>query len=846
MIIHGQPAKKCYDNYSTWNQIRPGVFDGGYAFGPDLPSGTYIVEVIPPAGYELVKEEDKNVDFGDEYTPSLLAAGPLGATPPPCVGPNHLVPEFLTLFPGQAVEAPYAGEQRPLCNRKQILVEPGKNAAVDFHLFTEVPKAARTVGFVNNDLAAEFNSASPIFGEKAAPSWLPISFQDWSGNEVTRVYTDEWGSYNALLPSSFTVNSPIPTGVSPNVMHVCLNYPLMDDPTHPGQKILDPFFNPDYSQSCWAFDFWPGKTTYLDTPIVPIAAFVVNPAVGLGQLDVEPVDGAPVIHSVSGPSGGPWVSAAGQWLTIYSLAQVSVPNPGYNPTIPGSTPFVQRNYGFGNTPGTVTLGGTPLTNVVWTDHSITGRVQNGAGQHQLLVTRSNGLASEIGVTVHVGGSLPIYVNPGDSIQSKVDAAVSGALILVAPGSYSENVIMWKPVRLQGWGAGSTTLNASPFPRGRLDAWRAKIRSLYNLPADAVDPFFAKEGPGVMVLGDTLNPPSPVYGVGLSRIDGFTITGSLAGGGVYVNSKANNLQITNNLIRGNQGIYGGGITVGTPALPGWDPLNNNINIQYNRIVKNGALEGAGGISIFTGADSYQVRNNTISGNLSRLHGGGLGHYGVSNNGLIQNNKITFNETFFGGALGGEGGGLYISGEAAAVGLTPGAGNLTVNANLIQGNLAGAGKGGGIRVIGLNGADVQANPLTPAIWYSLNIYNNMIVNNVAAFGGGGIALQDAARVEIINNTIANNDSTSTAASAFPPNSLTVSAPEGAGIVSGIHSAGLAASVPPRTFPIRLWSTTSSGTTGPGTGTPPRMEARADWWLLLLLRAIPQVFGTFRFSG
>jgi hypothetical protein len=47
-----------------------------------------------------------------------------------------------------------------------------------------------------------------------------------------------------------------------------------------------------------------------------------------------------------------------------------------------------------------------------------------------------------------------------------------------------------------------------------------------------------------------------------------------------------------------------------------------------------------------------------------------------------------------------------------------------------------------------------------------------------------------VEIINNTIANNDSTSTAASAFPPDSLTVSTPEGAGIVSGIHSAGLVA--------------------------------------------------------
>ena len=68
-------ATDCYDGMRNWNQVRPAVFDGGYAFytmiqnGVErpLPPGAYVVKVIVPDGYKLVKEEDKNVDFGDEY-----------------------------------------------------------------------------------------------------------------------------------------------------------------------------------------------------------------------------------------------------------------------------------------------------------------------------------------------------------------------------------------------------------------------------------------------------------------------------------------------------------------------------------------------------------------------------------------------------------------------------------------------------------------------------------------------------------------------------------------------------------------------------------------------------------
>ena len=166
--VYGQPIIDCAETLNTWNQARPGVFDGGYAFGSlvgvNLTPGTYIVESVPPPGYETVKEEDKNVVFGESYYPSPLLL------PSPCVnydengGLGHLVPAELSLYPGEP--AFYAGQHRPLCDRKQVTLINGKNAAADFFMFTMVPKAARGVGLVNNDLGITANPASPLFAEK--------------------------------------------------------------------------------------------------------------------------------------------------------------------------------------------------------------------------------------------------------------------------------------------------------------------------------------------------------------------------------------------------------------------------------------------------------------------------------------------------------------------------------------------------------------------------------------------------------------------------------------------------------------------------------------------------------
>ena len=80
--------------------------------------------------------------------------------------------------------------------------------------------------------------------------------------------------------------------------------------------------------------------------------------------------------------------------------------------------------------------------------------------------------------------------------------------------------------------------------------------------------------------------------------------------------------------------------------------------------------------------------------------------------------------------------------------------------------GGDNGGGIRLLSVNGEDVRLNPGDPLSWYQTLVTNNMIVNNSSGDLGGAIALQDAVRTAIINNTIVHNDSTSTNVDAFGP--------------------------------------------------------------------------------
>jgi hypothetical protein len=447
-------------------------------------------------------------------------------------------------------------------------------------------------------------------------------------------------------------------------------------------------------------------------------------------------------------------------------------------------------------------------------------------------------------------------------------------------NYPELVIMYKPVRLQGVGAASVIINATKYPTQKLEAWRTRINNLFGLDMQGntlpgtpqvdvlpgqeitggivlLEPSVlgTEEGAGITVLAKGLrangqplrnnNNDCKLTGNFLcapASIDGVSITGGDAGGGVYVNGWAHGLTISNNRIYGNAGTFSGGVRVGQPYLEGQAlppsvgsrfgfGYDNNISIHHNKITNNGTIEsnigengGGGGVSICSGTDNYALNYNYICGNYSQGDGGGVGHIGLSNPGTIANNTIIFNQSFFQGQNT-SGGGIVIEGESSTLGgLSIGTGSVTVDANLIQGNQAGGGHGGGIRLQNVNGADVTEQNRS-GMW-NVQITNNMIVNNVAGWAGGGLSLSDVSRSSIFNNTIENNDSTATVGAVFTT-SKTDSSFQPAGVSSELHSPGLAAATGqqysnPTLANNIIWHNRSfyfhAGTTDPTSGATP----------------------------
>jgi hypothetical protein len=593
---------KCYDGMHNWNQLQPAPYDGMYKFPsvtavdltgkpttagtncticksntaatdlykgiPQLPPGKYVVEVVVPPGYELVKEEDKNILIGDNYIAPAVqefagfgdifimpdqasvasaynannaqnATNSLGAVPNngivpgfvpeptwPCVGQARIVPDYISLFPQSAQVAPFAGATRNLCDRKEVTLGDQMGAIAKFYVYTSTHIAAKYTGVITDDFTSEFDPFAPQFGEKFSPPNMPISIKDWTGTEISRVYSDQWGTYNGMVYSTWEVNPPNPTGYAPGMMVYCMNDP------GPVNGAVDPLFNPAYSQFCYELPFMPGQTQYLDTPVVPTSAFAGG---GYNNPDCSYPAATPAIKTVVGDTvAGPWVPAAGHTLTITALGDAVVGNYGYSGPQATASPWnqktVTRHYGFGGTMGTVTIGGAPATVTAWNDTSITVTVPATAAtapkgvpacavQQQAIYGGSTAYCGELSittaptagypngqtsidtVTVTIGGKAPTLLASttpmtpygSGAIQQAIDAALPGDLIIVPPGTYNEMVLMWKPVRLQGVGAASSVINANTQPAGKLDPWRHQVNCLFGLatngtPVSATNPY----------------------------------------------------------------------------------------------------------------------------------------------------------------------------------------------------------------------------------------------------------------------------------------------------------------------------------------------------------------------
>jgi len=843
----------CFDGLYNFNQLRPSVFDGGYAFGrvagqAELPvligakgNGTYIIEAVAPMGYLHQGNGDKNVVFGD----SLQAA--TAVLPASCTGMELEVPQYLTLFPGEA-NPNYTGPGQTWrkCDMKAVPLAPGMNAAADFYMFTEAPVAGHGVGFILDDTASEFNRFAPTFGEKYAPPHLPVSVQDWTGREISRVYSDQFGSYNFLTPSSFTVNPPFPSGVMPNMMVSCMNHPgpvkIGVNSDGSDKMGIDPYFNRKYTQFCYTLQYLSGKTTYLDTPVLPIAAFAT---VEKNPLDCECQDKTPAIYSVNNPSitsnngnNGPWVPAAGGTLTIVSDGVASqVPNPAYDPTLVGSPKLITRDYSFGATVGTVRIG-TRLLNLKagssWNSDILEVVVPANTPSGQLTITRGdNGKTSDVGLYVHVGGNVPKVVQPGASIQALIDAPTThaGDLIMVPPGTYNEYLILDKRLRLQGWGAKSVTINASKASTTGLSNWRKLLntkvdarcalpngspgapavgscpantpvdpntggptivagpnRSFDPLPGQALgidaannEPilFGAEEGPGILVVGKAGSGNNACANSNIAlRLDGLSFTGSDSGGGILASGYNCNLQVTNNRVVGNYGTYGGGVRVGHTALINADNYSSGFNAGV--VIEHNWIAENGASEIASGDGG----------------GGGITMGNGSNNYRVSNNYVCGNFSMSdGGGIAhvGQSSGGVIANNRILLNQTfnqsadPSGGGLSISAQVPLAGTTSDGTGDvtvDSNLIQYNhagaGAGGGVSISRTAARDDVLLTNNMIVNNAAAFAGGGVALANVTSdVRLVNNTIADNVSTATNRQSFPAGPKVLSTPQIGGV-------------------------------------------------------------------
>jgi hypothetical protein len=526
---------------------------------PGLGSAIYILpdQAMVGAAYNANNAQNPTQNLGRPVYPQ--SEGDTGSVEVfwPCVGASRIVPDYISLFPQSLEVSPFAGATRNLCDRKEVTLADQASALAKFWLFTSAHVAAHFSGIITDDYTSEFDPFSPSFGEKFSPPNLPVSIKDWTGTEISRVYTDQWGRYDGLTYSTWEVNPPNPTGYAPTMMVTCMN--------DPGTGATpDPLFNPQYSQFCYEIPFMPGQTQYMDTPVVPTSAFA---GAGYNNPDCAYPALTPAIKEVDGTGVGPWVSGTGGRLTITALGDQAVPNNAYSGPSAAAAPYNQktvlRHYGFG-AGGTVALVGSdgvsrPLTSVSWSDLTISGNVPSGmpnctlqqqaqytgstAQCGQLIITTANTAAagqpsnakqSIDTVTVTIGGKVPTHVAATASIQSAIDAASPGDLIIIDPtctttstagvvtavacttagaahtaSTHNEMLIMWKPVRLQGVGGATSILNANSHPAGKVHAWRTQVDCLFGLsinasPTSAGNPF---DPSGVASCGSTNGGPA---------------------------------------------------------------------------------------------------------------------------------------------------------------------------------------------------------------------------------------------------------------------------------------------------------------------------------------------------
>src|SRR6266851_4998488 len=264
-------------------------------------------------------------------------------------------------------------------------------------------------------------------------------------------------------------------------------------------------------------------------------------------------------------------------------------------------------------------------------------------------------------TIHVPAGQP-------TIQSAINAANNGDTVLVAPGTYIENInFNGKAITVTSSGGHSVTIidggakgSVVTFTTGET---ASSLLSGFTIRNGQSDPNSPGLGAGGGILVGSASP----------TISGNVITGNRAITGAGISVQNGSPTIQNNNITGNTQCCGSGGGGGGIHLSGNAPTPASPKVIGNTITNNIIASGGNGGGILVDYSvSPTIQNNLIQGNVTFNNGGGvaLTISGFAN--LIQN--VIANNS----STGGSGGGVFIS--------APGSSSFTIIGNTITGNTA----------------------------------------------------------------------------------------------------------------------------------------------------------------
>lgn len=297
-----------------------------------------------------------------------------------------------------------------------------------------------------------------------------------------------------------------------------------------------------------------------------------------------------------------------------------------------------------------------------------------------------------------------------TIQAAIDAANNGDTVLVAPGTYTENINFHGKAIIVTSSGGSAVTNIDGGANGSVVTFNSGETTSSQLTGFTIRNGFQNgaAGGGILISG-----ASPT-------IAGNLITGNHAALGIGISVTNGSPVIKNNTITGNDqtgagssGSGGGGILVSgtnstSPAAP--QILGNTI---INNSVANGGSGGGISVTFFA---SPLIQGNLVQGNTSFNSGGGMNLQSFSSLAVLQN--VIVNNSTLGG------------GSGAGVRFSPGSLPQTFFNNTVAGNTA-SDSTSGVFVTGQGQSVTFTNNIISAVGTQTAVTCSAAISSISPF-------------------------------------------------------------------------------------------------------------------